>query len=262
MNARSSAELIDFARPNGRDDYARHTQATVWTDASMSPAASSCGRERTSAARFQFVRRAMERIQQRAVPFTAVVALHVLLVMLALVNWRQGPTLTAPSPLQVRLIEQPAEIERSTPLPPVEFEQPRIEPMMPELPVIQTEPASTAITVSQPPTASPVRGSSAPAPAVTLPSFDADYLSNPAPVYPSVSRRLREEGLVVLRVRVAASGTAVAVQVERTSGSSRLDAAAVHAVERWRFVPARRGDDAVEAWVLVPIEFELKQSLS
>ena len=45
------------------------------------------------------------------------------------------------------------------------------------------------------------------------------------------------------------------------SFSASLDAAAAEAVKRWHFVPARRGTEAVEAWVRVPIEFRLEDAL-
>jgi protein TonB len=90
------------------------------------------------------------------------------------------------------------------------------------------------------------------------PSFDADYLDNPAPSYPSLSRRAGEEGGVLLQVHVTADGRAEQVTVSRSSGFARLDAAAVEAVRRWRFVPARQGVRAVDGWVLVPINFSLK----
>jgi protein TonB len=47
------------------------------------------------------------------------------------------------------------------------------------------------------------------------------------------------------------------VAVEKSSGSPHLDAAALEAVKAWRFTPARRGADAVESWMLVPIVFRL-----
>ncbi len=98
-----------------------------------------------------------------------------------------------------------------------------------------------------------------PAPvAVSQPRFDADYLSNPAPAYPPISRRMGEEGKVVLRVHVEPNGSPSQVEVKTTSGSPRLDQAAQDAVRRWRFVPAKRGDEPVAAWVLVPIVFNLK----
>ena len=86
---------------------------------------------------------------------------------------------------------------------------------------------------------------------------DAAYLHNPKPVYPVASRRLGEEGRVLLRVRVSAHGLPAEVDVKQSSGFPRLDEAARAAVERWRFVPARQGTEAVEASVLVPLHFSL-----
>jgi protein TonB len=90
--------------------------------------------------------------------------------------------------------------------------------------------------------------------------FDADYLDNPAPAYPPLSRRMKEEGRVMLRVLVTAGGLPGRIEISAGSGSNRLDRAAADAVRRWRFVPAREGDDAVEAWVIVPIVFKLEGS--
>ena len=120
-------------------------------------------------------------------------------------------------------------------------------------------PAPTPIAVAPAPT--PV---AAPAPAVvpaaapSQPRFDADYLDNPKPAYPAISRRLNEQGRVMLRVHVAADGSASEVQLQASSGSSRLDQSALDTVRRWKFVPARLGKDPVAAWVLVPIAFTLK----
>jgi len=93
---------------------------------------------------------------------------------------------------------------------------------------------------------------------VTAARFDADYLNNPAPAYPAISRRLREEGRVLLLVRVTSQGLAEGVEVRQGSGYSRLDEAALAAVKQWRFVPARRGNVPVAASVLVPIDFRLQ----
>lgn len=89
--------------------------------------------------------------------------------------------------------------------------------------------------------------------------FDADYLKNPAPPYPPQSRRLGEEGKVILRVRVSPEGMAEQVEIRTSSGSSRLDDSALRTVRSWKFIPARRGNTAVESWVLVPIIFKLEQ---
>lgn len=88
--------------------------------------------------------------------------------------------------------------------------------------------------------------------------FDAAYLANPRPAYPALSRRLGEQGKVLLRVRVAADGNAAEVTLHSSSGFVRLDRAAIDAVSRWRFVPARLGEEAIASWVQVPIAFTLE----
>jgi protein TonB len=90
-------------------------------------------------------------------------------------------------------------------------------------------------------------------------SFTADYLKNPHPSYPSISRRLGEEGKVLLRVQVSADGFAGAVTVQKSSGFERLDESALNSVKNWRFVPAKKGDQNIVSWVLVPIVFSLNR---
>ena len=106
----------------------------------------------------------------------------------------------------------------------------------------------------------PSRDATAPATPseASQPRFDAGYLKNPAPAYPSASRRLGEEGRVVLRVLVESDGRPGEVAIKTSSGFPRLDQAAEDAVRRWKFVPARKGDEAVRAAVLVPIVFNLR----
>jgi len=94
---------------------------------------------------------------------------------------------------------------------------------------------------------------------VTPPSFDAAYLDNPAPRYPPAAARLRESGRVLLLVRVGADGLPERVEVSRSSGSPRLDQAALETVRRWRFVPARQGERPVAAQVTVPLVFRLDE---
>ncbi len=94
---------------------------------------------------------------------------------------------------------------------------------------------------------------------VIQPKFDADYLNNPKPGYPSISRRLGEEGVVMLRVYVSAQGTPDQIQLLKSSGFARLDQAAQEAVARWRFIPARQGKIATAAWVQVPVSFQLRR---
>jgi protein TonB len=78
------------------------------------------------------------------------------------------------------------------------------------------------------------------------------------PSYPASARRLGIQGTSLLRVFVAADGKVGDVIVQESAGHADLDHAAVDAVRRWRFEPARRGTDAVAMWVLLPVEFHLK----
>lgn len=139
--------------------------------------------------------------------------------------------------------------------------QPVPEPVQAPQPRILAAEASAPSPASEAPIirpAPPPPPAPAPAPTITSPGFDADYLDNPAPVYPAMSRRLEETGKTVLRVYVEADGKPSQIQVKTGSGSPRLDQAAQDAVWRWKFVPARRDNEAVGAWVLVPIIFNLK----
>lgn len=88
-------------------------------------------------------------------------------------------------------------------------------------------------------------------------SFGAAYLNNPKPTYPPLSRAREEEGTVLLRVSVSATGSASSVEVMKGSGFSALDRAAKSAVERWKFVPAKRNGENVEGIVIVPMPFKL-----
>ncbi|MDR3322926.1 MAG: energy transducer TonB [Zoogloeaceae bacterium] len=93
---------------------------------------------------------------------------------------------------------------------------------------------------------------------LTAPIFEADYLANPAPEYPSLSRKEGEQGLVTLYIHITPAGRADKVMLHKSSGFARLDKAASEVVWRWRFVPARRGQENVAGWVLVPIRFILR----
>lgn len=122
-------------------------------------------------------------------------------------------------------------------------------------PPVNSAPAQSPAVASA---ASPAATAPAPAP-LTAARYDAAYLKNPAPAYPPLSRRLGEEGRVLLRVQVSIEGQALAVEVKKSSGFARLDEAAAKAAVKWRFVPARQGETAVASWVEVPIQFSLQK---
>lgn len=87
----------------------------------------------------------------------------------------------------------------------------------------------------------------------------ADYRRNPSPEYPEVSRRRGEEGTVILRVRVNKKGRPLTVNVQESSGYSRLDRAAKKTVRNWEFTPAKHAGVTVESTVLVPVQFRINK---
>lgn len=197
--------------------------------------------------------------------FALVAAIHVLGAYLLLLHAPTREAVKQATALMVTLVrEQPKVAQRPPELPkplPVKPERPRIEPMPVPLIATTTAPADISATppASQPP-AQPMRPlDPGPTKTVVPPKFDADYLDNPPPVYPRLSKRLNEVGNVGLMVFVDASGAPGKIDIQTSSGYERLDQAAIEAVRRWRFVPAKQGDKPVAAWVLVPIYFSLKQ---
>jgi protein TonB len=192
-----------------------------------------------------------------------VVALHAAVVL----SLFQMKLIAVPAPmaeLSVSLLT-PAEVIKPKP----KIVPPRPTPIERRPPPVQQptqlaaavdSPAPVAATVPPAPTiaAAPAPAASAPAAVPSQPRFDADYLDNPKPPYPAISRRLSEQGRVVLRVHVDADGRPADVQLHVSSGSSRLDQSALDTVRRWKFAPAKLGKEPIAAWVLVPIAFTLK----
>jgi protein TonB len=78
------------------------------------------------------------------------------------------------------------------------------------------------------------------------------------PRYPDSARRQGIEGTVSLKVRVTERGAVEEVQVEQSAGYPDLDRAAVEAVRRWGFSPARQGNQPMAVWVLIPVTFRLE----
>ena len=152
----------------------------------------------------------------------------------------------APPPAVAPVVEPPEEI------PPEPAPQPR-----------PAEPRPTAPRVARPAAPAPrggtVSGTGQPAVSVVagLGNTKPRYRSNPRPDYPTEARRLRQQGRVLLEVTVSAAGQPTSVTVKQSSGVASLDAAALAAVRRWTFEPARTAGLAVAARVEVPVRFDL-----
>lgn len=138
--------------------------------------------------------------------------------------------------------------------------------------VAQAEPTPNAVTGTTqvqpppPPIAAPVASAPVPVappappapPKVDLPSSNADYLNNRPPPYPPLSKRLGEQGKVILRVFIDVDGTAKQAEIRTSSGYDRLDQTALQTVLSWKYVPGKVNGEAKAMWFNVPIHFVLE----
>lgn len=170
----------------------------------------------------------------------------------------QVTLVTPPVPIVPRVIPPPPPKVERQPKPvaqkavsaptPVPVMQPMVEHAVQQAPVAVAPPSPSA----------PVQP--APEPPLELPRYNAAYLSNPPPSYPLSARRRGIGGTVLVRAEVAAGGECLRAELKKSSGAEVLDQAALEAVKKWRFVPAKRGSQAVVAWVEVPITFKLENN--
>lgn len=123
-------------------------------------------------------------------------------------------------------------------------------PSAPRSPGEPGEPPASSVAAS---TAEPSR-----ADPLVLPRIDPASGSAPSVRYPPVSRRLGEQGEVLLRLHVREDGRIGDVQVLRSSGHPRLDRAAADAARRWRLLPASRDGVPVALWHEWPVSFRLE----
>jgi len=131
--------------------------------------------------------------------------------------------------------------------PPAEQQPMEVPP--PEIPIVIETPSQIAATSEPQPITTPT-----PPPT----QLQADRALTP-PIYPATSRKLEEEGTVMLMIYVLPDGRVGDVRVARSSGYPRLDEAAMTAARKgWRFRPATSGGGPVAAWGRYAVTFSLK----
>lgn len=147
-----------------------------------------------------------------------------------------------PTPVVDRIVEPTADVPR--------FEA-STQPEAPPMEALAAAAAKPAPAPAAPPKQEVVEEKEEP------PKFGVAYLNNPAPEYPKLAKRAGEEGRVLLKVLVSVEGRPESVEISKGSGFERLDTAAMNAVKQWRFVPARKGEKTISAYVMVPLAFTL-----
>lgn len=142
-----------------------------------------------------------------------------------------------------------------------------ITPPRPTPVVVNTTPSENAISVPvpapQPPqpeapvaVSAPVAAPAAPSAPRTI-SSGVEYIRPPSPEYPAAAKRMGEQGKVVMRVLVNEKGRAERVEIQKSSGSRRLDDAAQQALMRALFKPYMEDGKAMPVYAIVPINFQL-----
>ncbi|WP_035882252.1 energy transducer TonB [Cupriavidus metallidurans] len=161
---------------------------------------------------------------------------------------------------------EPPKQQPQTPPKQVKVVTPRPTPPKPQptpTPVASLPPSPTAIEAPPAPPAPP-----APAPEPAAPAASANAApravgigeiacSPPQVTYPSQSRRMGETGKTVVRLTTDESGRVVKTAIVTSSGSTRLDTAAVNAVQAMRCKPYMDNGRAVAVTAQQPINFEL-----
>jgi periplasmic protein TonB len=154
----------------------------------------------------------------------------------------------------------PEDLDEPPPPPPVDVPPPVVPPPLIDLPVF--EGPSSAITAQVKETAPRAQTQAPPRQVqITPPRIKARGDRIAAAInscYPSASRRLSEEGRVLLTITIGADGKAGAMNVSQSSGFERLDAAAECVIRRLPFDPGKRDGQPVEAQATLPIVFKLE----
>lgn len=176
------------------------------------------------------------------------------------------------APVVVRLIAPPAEPPRPMPPTPValpELKAPATPLIEPPLIAIAAAPAPSLLVAAlppAPPTVAPVQ--SAPSPVVVvmppptpqikqIPASAVRYVKEPRMTVPLMSKRLRESGVVHLRVIVDTRGQPREITLAKSSGFARLDEQALLDMRSARFAPYTENGQPVEWEVIAPMSYEV-----
>jgi protein TonB len=163
-------------------------------------------------------------------------------------------------PVQVRFVESTRPVPKWSPPEVRSLVTPHIAVPVPETPIVETPVlADSQQAITTPVQVAAAKSSTAENDTPKLIST-VEYVREPVPRYPPQSRKLREQGLVVLRVLIDEKGAACSIEVETSSGHERLDHAAREAVSRAAFRPYVEDGFPRRAFVLIPIEFSLNRS--
>ena len=193
----------------------------------------------------------------------AVVGLHAVFIWM-LASGLAGTTVELIQNIDAALIEEAVNEDAPPPPPPPDFVPPPPMIAPPEITIDLTTappPDNSAITnvTTEVQEEAPPPPPPPPTPPTCIPANCERAHAVTERDYPPISIRLQEQGTVRIRYQVTATGEVGEVQVVASSGSERLDQAAMTMVQRrWRFEPATQNGQPVAVWLQAAVVFQLR----
>ncbi len=178
---------------------------------------------------------------------------------------RTTPSLIVPEPTLVTSAKrEKPKVETPQPAEAAKLEAPKAEAVPTSLPAgsgvatfapVQTTAPSAPVTKAAPTQVAMISPRAPAADVIVPPSYNRSKVAQPK--YPAQAYRNGDQGEVLLSVLVGADGKAKRVSIDRTSGSTLLDRAAMDTVRVWQFSPGTRNGVPQEAARQVAIGFKL-----
>jgi periplasmic protein TonB len=198
---------------------------------------------------------------RRTIVLAAIIALHIFLAWVLATGLAQRAIQLVAPPIKTTIVQQTKKTVKPPPPPPPQLQQQQVQVPPPVIQINVPEAAQThAITVQK----HVVRAAPAPAPVHVTPLRAIARGFPPTDeYYPDASRRLGEQGTALVKLCIGAGGRLVGEpSIERSSGSSRLDQAALRYARATsgHFEPETRNGTPVTVCTALPIKFQLTDS--
>ena len=200
--------------------------------------------------------------QQRLFGIAFAVAMEgaIIYALLVALGYAPAPPMV-PDNLIIINVPPPKDVDNTPPPPSVTIEAPPVEVINPVVELTYVPPTPPTVISLPPPQPVPQvpRVTTPPTPPVVFTPARAIAASHTIPEYPFVSRRLREQGTLRLKLTVDEKGVVTQAVVVNSSGFQRLDEAAVNWVKaQWRYTPAMQGAKPVVSMAETIVEFKLQ----
>ncbi len=205
----------------------------------------------------------------RLIGIGLVVLLHAAIIYALVTGLAHRAVEVIRAPIETRIIAA-AKPEPPQPAPPPPLQLAPPPPVVvppPEINIEKPPPPARSAAITPPPPVRPVAPPPVPAPAPApvpaaaparvMPRIDANHSRQPE--YPAASRRLGEQGSVVLQVLVDTDGRVIDSKLLQSSGYDRLDQAALAGVRSdYRFVPGTVGGKPQQMWYTFKFTWKLR----